>query len=44
METAEESHQVQALGCDQAQGYYFAKPLPREQAEAYIRRQHQGAA
>jgi hypothetical protein len=26
------------------QGYYFAPPLPREQAEAYIRWQHQGAA
>jgi EAL domain-containing protein (putative c-di-GMP-specific phosphodiesterase class I) len=44
METAEESHQVHALGCDLAQGYYFAKPLPREQAEAYIRRQYQSAA
>jgi EAL domain-containing protein (putative c-di-GMP-specific phosphodiesterase class I) len=44
VETAEEAHQVHALGCDLAQGYYFAQPLPREQAEAYIRRQHQGAA
>jgi len=44
METAEESDQVHALGCDLAQGYYFARPLPREQAGAYIRRQHQGAA
>jgi diguanylate cyclase (GGDEF)-like protein/PAS domain S-box-containing protein len=44
VETAEEAHQLHALGCDLGQGYYFAPPLPCEQAEAYIRRQHQGAA
>jgi EAL domain-containing protein (putative c-di-GMP-specific phosphodiesterase class I) len=44
VETADEAQQLYALGCDLGQGYYFAPPLPREQAEAYIRRQHQGAA
>jgi len=37
VETAEEEAQMQALGCDLGQGYYFARPLPREQADAFIR-------
>ena len=27
---------LQELGCDYAQGYYFSKPLPREEFEAWI--------
>ncbi len=30
VETAEQLAQLRALGCDTAQGYYFAKPLPGE--------------
>ena len=34
--TCEQLAQLQALECDQAQGYYFAKPLSPEHAESYI--------
>ena len=34
LETAEQVAQLQALECDNAQGYYFARPLaPREAGE-----------
>ena len=28
---------LQARGCDEVQGYYYSKPLPREQFEAYFK-------
>jgi diguanylate cyclase (GGDEF)-like protein len=44
IETADESRQVQALGCEIGQGYYFAEPLPHTEAHAYLaRRGHQAA-
>jgi len=36
VETAEEAAQVCALGCALGQGYHFARPLPRAEAEALV--------
>ncbi|MDP9367532.1 MAG: EAL domain-containing protein [Chloroflexota bacterium] len=33
METSEQLSRVLAAGCDQAQGYYFAEPLPLEKLD-----------
>ena len=38
VETADHVVQLQALECDVAQGYYFAKPLSVTDAEAFIRK------
>ncbi|MGD9924110.1 MAG: EAL domain-containing protein, partial [Pseudorhodoplanes sp.] len=38
IETHHESHKLQALGCDVGQGYLFAKPMPKEQFVALLRR------
>lgn len=43
VETADHVVQLQALECDVAQGYYFAKPLSVADAEAFIRK-HCGIA
>lgn len=37
VETEEEEAQLRDLGCELGQGYYFAKPLPRAQAEDFVR-------
>jgi len=34
VETAEQARRLAALGCDYAQGYHFARPLPREETFA----------
>ena len=38
VETADQLHQLRELGCDQAQGYLFARPLPPADVEAAIQR------
>lgn len=37
VETEGQFAQLQAMGCDIAQGYYFAKPLPVHEATEYLR-------
>jgi diguanylate cyclase (GGDEF)-like protein len=36
VETAELAESLIAMGCDVAQGYYFARPLPSDEAYAYL--------
>lgn len=37
VETAKQYEYLKLLNCDKFQGYYFCKPLPASEAEAYIR-------
>jgi diguanylate cyclase (GGDEF)-like protein/PAS domain S-box-containing protein len=37
VETASQLRQLRQLGCAQAQGYYFAKPLPASEVEPWLR-------
>jgi len=37
VETAEQMETLTSLGCDEAQGYYFARPLTLAEAEAILR-------
>ena len=36
VETEEQLSRLKGMGCDLAQGYHFAKPLPVEEASAYL--------
>jgi diguanylate cyclase (GGDEF)-like protein len=36
IETIDQLTRLQALGCEMGQGYYFSKPLPREELEALL--------
>jgi diguanylate cyclase (GGDEF)-like protein/PAS domain S-box-containing protein len=38
VETADQLAFLRLQGCNEVQGYYFSKPLPKEQFEAYVRR------
>ncbi len=38
VETAEQLAQLQEMGCDLAQGYYFSEPLPSEEVPALLAR------
>ena len=42
IETKEQLEKLTALGCDTGQGFYFAKPLPFEQANALVARHAAG--
>ena len=37
VETRDQMERLQACGCDYAQGYYFSKPLPREEFEKLLK-------
>ena len=37
VETAEQMFTLKAMGCDIVQGYYFSKPLPGDEFEAFVR-------
>ena len=36
METADQYHEVQALGCEASQGFYFAPPMPADALSTLI--------
>ena len=38
VETQAQAERLQALGCDQAQGYLYSKPVPREAIEVLLRK------
>jgi diguanylate cyclase (GGDEF)-like protein len=37
VETALQHERLRAMGCDQAQGYHYCRPLPREEFERFVR-------
>jgi diguanylate cyclase (GGDEF)-like protein/PAS domain S-box-containing protein len=37
VETAEQAESARLAGCDELQGYYFGRPLPAAQAQAWLR-------
>jgi EAL domain-containing protein (putative c-di-GMP-specific phosphodiesterase class I) len=37
VETAEQAHALERLGCRLAQGYHFARPLPADRVAAWLR-------
>ncbi|HKS87566.1 MAG TPA: EAL domain-containing protein [Pseudolabrys sp.] len=43
IETTHESHKLQAIGCQIGQGYLFAKPMPKSEFAARLRRRVQGS-
>ncbi len=41
VETQEQLHLLQTMGCDVIQGYYFAKPMPLDEAIKFAKEHHQ---
>ena len=41
VETKEQIEQLQSIGCDQVQGYYYAKPMPEEEFLHFCRSSRQ---
>jgi EAL domain-containing protein (putative c-di-GMP-specific phosphodiesterase class I) len=39
VETAEQAEIIGSLGCSMMQGYFFARPMPQDEVEAFIARQ-----
>ena len=37
VETLRELEQIEGLGCDVAQGFYFSRPLPEDAFDDYLR-------
>ena len=37
VETSQELEALRVLGCDYVQGYYYSKPLPRDEFETYLK-------
>lgn len=42
VETREQIDLLQSIGCDQVQGYYYAKPMPEEEFFALLEKQYAG--
>ena len=40
VETVEQLQLLTSMKCDYIQGYYFSKPLPKEQFITFIKEQH----
>ncbi|MBQ9990320.1 MAG: EAL domain-containing protein [Lachnospiraceae bacterium] len=40
VETAEQSEFLERIGCDIAQGYYYGKPMPVDQFEVFLAKNH----
>jgi diguanylate cyclase (GGDEF)-like protein/PAS domain S-box-containing protein len=36
VETVDMLHQLRAFGCDEAQGYYFARPMPADEVASFL--------
>jgi CheY-like chemotaxis protein len=43
VETAEQLHELQILGCDEAQGFHLASPGPPDEIEGYLRAEATGS-
>ena len=41
METAEQVERLRGMGCDYIQGYYYSRPLPQAEFEAYLQKEQE---